>query len=863
MTPPTAAPAPLSPAPDRTVGGVAFADDLARHGDHPAVVGDVTLSYAQLAGRVAATAERLGPVRRLVLLEAANDVDSLVTYLGALHGGHPVLLVPAGRADTLASTYRPDVVAARGTNGAWRLDEHHPTTGHDLHPDLAALLCTSGSTGSPRVVRLSHANLQANAESIADALHVTPDDRAATSLPMAYCYGLSVINSHLAVGATLLLTSGSVVDRCFWDRVQQFGATSFAGVPHTFDLLDAAGFAGVEVPSLRYVTQAGGRLAPERVRRFAELGQRRGWDFVVMYGQTEATARMAVLPADLAFELPDAIGRPIPGGAFAIEPRDADDAARGEGELIYSGPNVMLGYADSPSDLARGRVTTTLRTGDLARCSDDGVYTLVGRTSRFLKLFGLRVDLQRVEDVLAAELGRQVVCTGDDDHLVVAVDLSVDTAQVTALLGEHVGLPAHCVQVVTLDELPRLPNEKPDLCAIREAARLSAVAPPAATVTSGAVAAVFDRVLGCGIDVGDRTFVDLGGDSLSYVEVALGLEEALGDVPPHWHLRTVDDLQSCQPRVGRLGAVETTVALRAVGITTIVSAHAGLLGIRGAAHVLLGVAGFNLARFQLTDADRRDRICHALRSTARLVVPSVAFIGVLYLFVDDRLAIGNVVLANNYLADGAWRYWYWFVEALAHITVVLTAVLAIPIVHRWERARPFAFALGVLAVALALRTIEMGDPANQIYRSHAVLWCFALGWVAERARTTGRRVVASAVIVAAVPGFFAEPTRDGVVIAGLLALVWLAHLPLPRPLIRPVSTVAAASLAIYLTHWQVFPLLEHRLPGVVVTAVCVAVGVLAWVAIDPVVRLVRAAPARVAASARRVRTLDLSPVTSR
>ncbi|MBW3669969.1 MAG: AMP-binding protein, partial [Actinobacteria bacterium] len=288
--------------------GTSFAARLEAYGDRPAVVAEATvLGYDELARRADEVAERLGATRRLVLLEARNDLGSLVAYLGALRGGHPVLVVDgenAGHTQRLVDAYDPDVVAT-GDGSRCALDERRRGTAHDLHPDLALVLSTSGSTGSPKLVRLSQRNLDGNAEAIAAYLELADDDRAITSLPMHYCYGLSVINSHLAAGASLIVTDRSVVDRCFWDAFTAGGATNVAGVPYTFELLDRIGFGSMRLPTLRHVTQAGGRLAPDRVRTLAELGRRYGWRFFVMYGQTEATARMAYLPPEHALTHPD------------------------------------------------------------------------------------------------------------------------------------------------------------------------------------------------------------------------------------------------------------------------------------------------------------------------------------------------------------------------------------------------------------------------------------------------------------------------------------------------------------------------------------------------------------------------------
>jgi acyl-CoA synthetase (AMP-forming)/AMP-acid ligase II len=364
--PPRAVSAYPETAPARTPDGrLPLVSALAGFGDRLAVVApEGRLSYADLAARVAEAATRLGGGRRLVMIEGGNDVETLSAYLGALHGGHVAWLAPPGEhADALRERFRPDVVARCGPD-ATRLTELSEAA-HDLHPDLALLLGTSGSTGAPRLVRLSHASVQANAEAIASYLGLAPDERALTTLPMHYCYGLSVVNSHLLRGAGLVLTGGSVADAAFWSLAGREGATSFAGVPHTFELLDRIGFAGMDLPALRYVTQAGGRMPPETVRRYARLGERRGWRLVVMYGQTEATARMAYLPPELAAARPQAIGRPIPGGAFEVRPVP-EAGEPGVGELVYRGPNVMLGYAREPADLATGRTVHELPAGPVS-----------------------------------------------------------------------------------------------------------------------------------------------------------------------------------------------------------------------------------------------------------------------------------------------------------------------------------------------------------------------------------------------------------------------------------------------------------------------------------------------------------------
>ena len=249
-------------APPVRAPGVALAARLGRHGSRTALLtaaGPVT--YAELADRVRERADALGATRRLVMVCGGNDVETLVSHLAALAGGHVSWLAPERHADALAAAFRPDAVAAV-RDGEAVLEERHEGSAHDLHPELAMLLGTSGSTGAPRLVRLSARNIGSNAAAIAASLRIAGDDRAVTTLPLHYCYGLSVVHSHLLAGACLVLTGASVTDPDFPALVRDAGATSFAGVPHTFELLERAGFPGLDTPSLRCVTQAGGRWRP-------------------------------------------------------------------------------------------------------------------------------------------------------------------------------------------------------------------------------------------------------------------------------------------------------------------------------------------------------------------------------------------------------------------------------------------------------------------------------------------------------------------------------------------------------------------------------------------------------------------------
>ena len=779
-------------------------DHLRGHGDRPAVhTAETTLTYRALAGRVATAAAEFGSARKLIMLQTRNDITTLTYYLGALAGGHVVIPVPAGgdHAEVL-DTYRPDIVIdADGVH-------QHDGPAHDLHPELVLLMSTSGSTGSPKLVRLSAANLISNARSIAEYLDIRETDCAATTLPMSYCYGLSVIHSHLLRGAALILTDLSVIEDGFWELFEEHRGTTFAGVPYTFDLLDRIGFASLDLPHLRYLTQAGGALGPQRIREFAELGARRGWQLYVMYGATEATARMAYLPPDLARSRPQAIGLPIPGGQLRIEPSDVlDDQPAGVGELVYSGPNVMMGYAESVADLAAGPGADELRTGDLARQGPDGLFEIVGRVSRFAKLFGLRIDLQRLEATLGAQ-GLAVLSAATEDTLVVATTGSVAAAR--AAVSQSTGLPAGAVQAVAVDTLPMLPSGKPDYPAVRALHTEARSGTPLRTLYADVLHLDADTINP------DASFVDLGGNSLTYVSLSARLERALGRLPAGWHLMPLRELQRLQPRRRRwLATLDTGVVLRAIAIIAIVGSHAELFELWGGAHILLGVAGYNFGRFCLTAAPRTVRVRRLGNTIGWIAVPAIAWVALTMTFTDDYRWT-NLLLANKFLGpfDSMTAGRLWFIEVLVWTLVGLTLLLACAPVDRLERRHQFAFAAVFLAVGLAVRYTVTGQDA---WFSMAAFWFFALGWAAEKASTRWQRAALTVVAAVGLYGYFADPFREALVFGGLALLIWVPTLRCPLPLAGVSAVLADASLYIYLTHFQIYPLFgTHRLVGVLV-----------------------------------------------
>lgn len=398
------------------------------------------------------------PLRSLFALRFYANVDSVSVYLGALRRGHVPLLLTPDLSDELIAPLCDRFgikFLFNGENGKWsKLATSMEKC--SLHSDLGLLMSTSGSTGSFKLVRLTRENLSANAKSICNYLGLTQKDRAITSLPLGYSYGLSVLNSHLMAGASVVLDDAAITTQAFWTKVREEGVTGLAGVPTTWRMLRRMRFERMNLPTLRHMTQAGGRLDPEEVTWFGEVGVHSGRETFIMYGQTEATARIAYLPQDLISKKPGSIGSVIPDGEMwlADDKGNIIETAGIEGQLMYSGPNVMLGYAESAEDLLKGREVTVLATGDLAYRDSDGYYWITGRLKRFVKLFGNRFNLDDVEQYFRAR-GYEALAVGRDDALMVGVVSTQNIAdELRKQLSEYYQIHSSVIQIYIVSELP-------------------------------------------------------------------------------------------------------------------------------------------------------------------------------------------------------------------------------------------------------------------------------------------------------------------------------------------------------------------------------------------------------------------------
>ena len=309
--------------------------------------------------------------RSLVFLVCGNNPESILGYISFLKTDCAVALLEEkinhNSLKNLVDIYKPNYLFVK--KNFFKLDGYEQILSFknfdlikrknffkiNLYRELSLLISTSGSTGSPKMVRISKKNLEDNTKSIINFLKITDEDTCITTLPMSYVYGLSVINTHLKQGCTIVLNEQSVLEKKFWTKLLNNKVTTFSGVPYTYQMLDKIDFYKKDLKHIRYLTQAGGKLNLQINKKIIENLSSKKKDFIVMYGAAEATARMSFLPPEFSSKKIGSIGVPIPGGKFWIEDLSHKKIEKENeiGELYYSGKNVCLGYAENIDDLSK------------------------------------------------------------------------------------------------------------------------------------------------------------------------------------------------------------------------------------------------------------------------------------------------------------------------------------------------------------------------------------------------------------------------------------------------------------------------------------------------------------------------------
>ncbi|MBD9372991.1 AMP-binding protein [Rhizobium sp. ARZ01] len=831
-----------------------FVPAFAARGAAPALIfpGRPAITYTELANAIALRMRQFGADKKVIAIEAEHSEHAIVSYLAALEMGHAVAMLPPATcslSEEFSLAFEPDLCCRR-VGERWTVVEAlpQPRVAHrELHPDLALLLLTSGSTGGAKAVRLSRANIDANAASIAQYLGLSSTDRACLVLPLHYSYGLSVLHSHLAVGASLYFPQRSILSEGFLDELAVQECTNFPGVPYSYELLESVGFRERSFPKLRLMTVAGGRLPPDTVRLYNRYMRAQDGVFFVMYGQTEATARIAYVPPALLEGNEDCIGIAVPDGSLSLENAEGEEIRQpGKvGELVYRGPNVMLGYAAGREDLAEGATVGALRTGDLAAIDESGLFRIVGRTKRISKVAGRRIGHDRLEEALERR-GIRAAVVGDDEAVHAFYCGGQAEGEVREVLAVVAGLTLLQVGVTRIEALPRLTSGKIDYAGLQ--ARFKAGQKKVDRRAVG-VREAFDQVFYPKTAGVRDSFVTLGGDSLRFVQLSLALERIVGELPAEWETKTVAQLSDLKPAAQVKPVTGVDLLIRALAILLVVVQHQTLWPIPGGSAAMIVLIGFGLARFQ-SGALMAGDVMRVLRPALQVLIPYYLIVAA-YTVAWEEVPWASLLLLGNFgFADPARHsmvpYLYWFIEAYCQMLLVVAGLFCLPAVRRFAEPDPFVAGLSFLALALCARIVippllDMGN--RQIFTLPWIFYLAALGWSAAFASTTARKLLLLTIGTAVLVFFaFYESVWIGtrvkylLQIAVLSGLLFCPRVPMPFRLKAIVLPLSAASFHIYILHRFVPELLMAPLGAVLpaglfsllATAGGVALGVVVW-----------------------------------
>ena len=418
--------------------------------------------------------------RQIVILLCNNSYECLLIYLACLKKGSiPLLLsdnICESHLNEYIKRYLPTYVFSpkeiniyENKNISFIENYFFYKNQKDNFVDnkyLSLLLTTSGSTGNPKVVKVSKKNLTSNTLAICKYLNLSEKERHITILPMNYTYGLSCINTFLYSGGSIILNSDAITTKAFWINVEKNEPTYFSGVPFTYEIISKYFLEKLKNSSVKVFTQAGGKLGNQFLEKFIKFSEENNKKFIVMYGQTEATARMSYLPFSKLKEKIGSIGIAIPGGKFKLRNTYIENNERNKimGELVYQGDNVTEGYAHTFEELSElKKKPNFLNTGDIAWIDKDNYVFLVGRISKFAKISGIRVSLVDIEDFLN-NLGYKSAVCSDDIFLRIFIENKeknkINIVELKKKISNKINISSNSIKFKEISEMPRLDSGK-------------------------------------------------------------------------------------------------------------------------------------------------------------------------------------------------------------------------------------------------------------------------------------------------------------------------------------------------------------------------------------------------------------------
>ena len=419
--------------------------------------------------------------KQLILILAGNSTGSILFYILSILNENKIMLVDENlnyrEISQIIELYQPNYIVLKTKKNTLRrklkpilklFDCSIIKTNfriHNLNKNLLLLLPTSGSTGGSKFVQLSKKNIISNTRSIVKYLKINSKDRAVTNMPYYYSYMLSILNSHLISGGSIYVSDKTILEKKFWIEFKRKKITSFNGVPYIWEMLDRIGKEKIYTKNLRYVTQAGGKLDKILANNFYQLCKLKKKDMYIMYGQTEASPRIAYIKNENIVYHQGSIGKPIYGVKMWIENQKSKKILKPYkiGQIFVSGNNVMIGYSSSIKDLKNTVISNSkfkkLNTGDVGYFNQNGFFYITGRSNRIIKLYGNRVDLDEIETKLN-NYNLNIICINKNNNLVIFYTKKVIKKKIENKLYEIIKLNTSRVKFIKIDKIPLTKNKK-------------------------------------------------------------------------------------------------------------------------------------------------------------------------------------------------------------------------------------------------------------------------------------------------------------------------------------------------------------------------------------------------------------------
>ena len=418
--------------------------------------------------------------RSLILIVAENSLGSLLAYIFCIINNHAGIIIDSKTTKQnilkIFKNYQPNYIflskkkksifkkicSEKYTFFDQSLMKNKLNKKKKLNKNLSLLLSTSGSMGSIKFVKLSRDNLKHNTDSIVSYLKINKKDSAITNLPISYSYMLSVINTHFEVGASIVISNYSLIQKEFWETLKNSKVTSFNGVPYTYEMLTRIGLKNIKIDTLKYLTHAGGKLEKDKLKEIIKFCKKNNLKFFSMYGQTEASPRISYLKPKFSEKKIGSIGKGIPGNKMYIIDNSDKKILKPfvEGEIVCEGKNVFMGYSKNYNDLNKtNEENYKLKTGDLGFFDKDGFFYITSRISKIAKIFGYRIDIGALENLMIQK-GYKVACLSDNKKIFIFIEKKYNKTNLINTISKITNLNISSFELIKLKYLPRTSNNK-------------------------------------------------------------------------------------------------------------------------------------------------------------------------------------------------------------------------------------------------------------------------------------------------------------------------------------------------------------------------------------------------------------------